>query len=81
MDNLSKNPEMLKSMVKMLGPNHPLASMLDRASAKDLGRLVSLIKYGIKGIGFVAKLYKFVKKHYIPVFILIAAFIYYKYKY
>lgn len=79
MDNLSKNPEMLKGMVKMLGSNHPLASMIDRASPKDLSRLVKLIKYGIKGIGLVAKIYKFIKKQYIPVMILIVAYIFYKY--
>lgn len=29
---MKKNPEMLKSMAKMMGPNNPMASMLENSS-------------------------------------------------
>lgn len=32
MDTMTKNPDMIKNMSSMLGPNHPMASMLNKAS-------------------------------------------------
>jgi hypothetical protein len=29
---MKKNPEMLKNMAKMMGPNNPMASMLENSS-------------------------------------------------
>lgn len=43
MDQLKKNPDMLKNMAKMMGPNNPAAAYLEKSSPEDLERLMNIM--------------------------------------
>jgi hypothetical protein len=79
MDNLKKNPEMLKGMSKMLGANNPLSSVLEKSSPEDLQRMMGMMQ-GLMGfVGKISKLVSWVKTNYFKIILIIIALIIYKY--
>ena len=79
MENMKKNPEMLKSMSKMLGENHPLSSMLERSRPEDLSRMISFLQGLLKVVGKFAALYRFLKLHKFKVLGALGLYLAYKY--
>lgn len=80
MDNMKKNPEMLKSMGKMLGENHPLAGILNKSSPEDLQKMMTVMQTLIGVVGKISSLIGWMRRNIkLMAFIVIMIIIYYFY--
>ena len=77
MDNLSQNPEMLKSMFKMMPPN-PLSGYIEKASPSSLKKIIKVLKVLFKGYLITNKTYKFIMNHKMVCGVIVASLVYYK---
>ena len=71
---------MIKSMAKMLGPNHPLAGMLNNKSPEDLEKMMKMMSKFSGVITYLIKAFVVVKKYkYYFIALLVAIIAYYFY--
>ena len=78
MENMKKNPEMLKSMSKMLGENHPLSGMLNKSSPEDLQRMMNVMQVVVGFLGKIGKAIGWMRSNWKLVsFICVMMIIYY----
>ena len=80
MENMKKNPDMLKSMGKMLGENHPLSGILNKSSPEDLQKMMNVMQTLMGWFGKISSLVGWVKRNLkLVAFVLVMMVIYYFY--
>jgi len=78
-DMLSQNPQMIGSMMGMLGDNHPMASMLKNKKPEDLAKWLGYLSKLMRVFGKASPLFSFLKKYYKHLAVLFICFIVYRY--
>lgn len=78
MENMKKNPEMLKSMGKMFGQDSKIGDLIEKSSPEDLQKMMNMMQ-GVLGVfGKISSLFGWMKKNAkFMIFLAIMAFIYF----
>lgn len=78
MENMKKNPEMLKSMGKMFGQDSKLADIIEKSSPEDLQKMMNMMQ-GVMGVfGKISSMFGWMRKNMkFMIFLAIMAFIYF----
>jgi len=80
MENMKKNPEMLKSMGKMLGENHPLSGLLNKSSPEDLQKMMNVMQVIVGFLGKIMKVIGWMRTNWkLVAFVSVMMILYYFY--
>lgn len=80
MENMKKNPEMLKSMGKMFGENSKISDMISKSSPEDLQKMMTMMQGVVGFFGKIGAMISWMKRNKIfMIFLAIMAFIYFFY--